>query len=65
LITSSPVNHASQTTSTDFRNKIGPSRHFVAMQHFGRFRSKTDIELRSKRFPPLRKASGEFQSHYC
>jgi hypothetical protein len=27
LITSSPVNHGSQTTSTDFRNKIGPSRH--------------------------------------
>jgi len=23
LITSAPVNHASQTTSTDFRNKIG------------------------------------------
>jgi hypothetical protein len=23
LITSSPVNHGSQTTSTDFRNKIG------------------------------------------
>jgi hypothetical protein len=27
LITSAPVNHGSQTTSTDFCNKIGPSRH--------------------------------------
>jgi hypothetical protein len=29
LITSSPVNHGSQTTSTDFRNKIGPFRPFL------------------------------------
>jgi len=28
LITSSPVNHASQTTSTDFRNKIGQKATF-------------------------------------
>jgi len=28
LITSAPVNHASQTTSTDFRNKIDPLQTF-------------------------------------
>jgi hypothetical protein len=28
---------------TDFFNKIGPSRHFAAVQHFGRFRSDADM----------------------
>ena len=36
-------NHGSQTTSTDFRNKIGPSRHFAATQQFGRLRIEADI----------------------
>jgi hypothetical protein len=32
------------TCKTDFCNKIGPLRHFTAMQYFGRFRSEADIE---------------------
>jgi hypothetical protein len=43
-ITSSPVNHGPRQTSTDFCNKIGPSRHFPVAQHFGRFRSEADLQ---------------------
>jgi hypothetical protein len=27
----------------------GPSRHFAAMQHFGRFRSEADMDRQAKR----------------
>ena len=30
-------------------SQIGPSRHFAAMQHFGRFRSEADMDRQAKR----------------
>jgi hypothetical protein len=50
LITSSPVNHGSQTTSTDFRNKIGheqTSRQSSAKTRQGR--AAEGLVLSSKR----------------
>jgi hypothetical protein len=43
LITSAPVNHGSQTTSTDFCNKIGPLRQLLQRKRMSAFTVTAEV----------------------
>ena len=45
-VSSWPIGYTEPSGSTSVN---GPSRHFAAMQHFGRFRSEADMDWQAKR----------------